>query len=63
MKNLKKWMLVLCLAGPTVTNYACVSGLSRQFWNAAVAGAATWVEGTTFDLLDDNLSFDAADDE
>ncbi len=60
MKNLKKWMLVLTLAGPMVTNFSCLSGLTRTVFTAAMDGASSFVEGTTFDFLAQTVNLGGA---
>lgn len=55
MKSLKKWVLILGLAGPAVTNLSCMSGVLRDLRDAAIGGAAAFVEETTLDLLGQNL--------
>jgi len=55
LKNLKKWLLILGLTGPTVVNLSCSSALLEQFRDAAISGAASFVEQTTLDLLDQSL--------
>lgn len=61
MKNLKKWLLALCLAGPTVTNFSCVSGLSDVMWQAVLDGTATFVQQATTDLLDQTIDLTGAE--
>ena len=56
MKALKKWALILGLAGPAITNFSCSGGVWQQFRDAALAGAANYVEQATFDFFDANLS-------
>ena len=55
MKALKKWALILGLAGPAITNFSCSGAVWQQFRDAALAGAASFVEQATFDFLDANL--------
>ncbi len=61
MKNLKKWLLVLCLAGPTVTNFSCTSGMLDVIWQAALDGTATFVQQTTTDLLEQTIDLTGAE--
>ncbi len=56
MKSLKKWLLILTLAGPTVTNFSCTSMLMRQMFDAALVGAGAFVEEATFNFLDQNVT-------
>jgi hypothetical protein len=51
MKRLKKWALVFGLAGPTVASLSCSSTVAEQFRDAAISGAASFVEQATIDLL------------
>ncbi len=51
MKNLKNWSLILCLAGPTVTNFWCAGAALKQVWDAALTGTADCVAATTTDFL------------
>ncbi len=55
MKSLKKWVLILGLAGPAVTNLSCMSATWQNLRDAAIGGAAAFVEETTLDLLSQNL--------
>ena len=55
MKTLKKWALILCLAGPAITTFSCSGTIWQQFRDAALAGAANYVEQATFDFFDANL--------
>ena len=48
----RKALLILGLSGPMVTNFSCSTGFLEQFRDAALSGAAAFVEQTTFDLLD-----------
>lgn len=52
MKRWKKYMLLMTLAGPTVTLHSCSSLLATSVRDAAVDGTATFVEATTAELLD-----------
>lgn len=51
-RNLKKWLFLVGLTGPVAFNVFCSTNFLRSMWDAAVAGAADYVETTTFDLLD-----------
>ncbi len=62
MKNLKKWLLVLCLAGPTVTNFSCTSGMLDVIWQAALDGTATFVQQATTDLLEQTIDLTGAEE-
>lgn len=55
MKSLKKWLLVLSMAGPAVLNLSCPGTFMRQVRDAALSGAADFVEQAAFDLLDQNI--------
>ena len=55
MKSLKKWILILGLAGPAVTNLSCTSAVWQDLRAAAIGGVASFVEEATFDLLSVNL--------
>jgi hypothetical protein len=52
MKALKKWVLVLCLAYPAATNFSCSTAIWQDLRDAALSGAASFVEQATIDLLD-----------
>jgi len=60
MKQWKRWLLILAVSGPTVTNLSCASMLGRALRDAAVDGAAGFVEGSTEDIL--VQFFDTADE-
>ncbi len=62
MKDLKKWLLVLCMAGPTVTNFSCTSGMLDVIWQAALDGTATIVQQATTDLLEQTLDLTGAEE-
>ena len=62
MKNLKKWLLALCLAGPAVTNFSCTSGMVDVIWQAALDGTATFVQQATTDLLEQTIDLTDAED-
>lgn len=62
MKSLKKWLLVLCLAGPTVTNFSCTGGMLDVIWQAAMDGTATFVQQATTDLLEQTLDLTGAEE-
>ena len=55
MKSLKKWVLILGLAGPAVTNLSCMSATWQNLRDAAIGGVSAFVEDATFDLLSANL--------
>lgn len=55
MKKVKTWLLILGLAGPSVVNMSCLSSATRKLWNAALAGAAGFVQTATQDLLTQSL--------
>lgn len=61
MKNLKKWVLVFCMAGPTVVHLSCSSAFLQQFRDAAIAGAASFVEEAAYNLLDRAIDFNDTD--
>ena len=52
MKALKKWMLILGLAYPATTSFSCSTAIWRDLRDAAINGAASYVEQATFNLLD-----------
>ncbi len=58
MKNLKKWLLIVGLASPTVANLSCSSALLQQMRDAAIDGASSFVQEMTFELLEQNVSLD-----
>ena len=59
MKRVKKWLLVLTLWGPTVTNFSCSTLLGTALRDAAIKGASGFVQDTTGALLDQLLGPDA----
>ena len=59
MKRAKKWLLVLGLCGPTVTNFSCSTLLGSAIRDAAIKGASGFVENTTGTLLDQLFGPDA----
>jgi hypothetical protein len=61
MKTLKKWVLGLCLAGPALTNFSCVSGLSDVVWQAVLDGTATFVQQATTEILSDTAGLIGAE--
>jgi len=56
MRKVMKLLLVLGLAGPSVINMSCSNMFTRQIRDAAFAGVANFVTGTTFGVLDNNFS-------
>jgi len=62
MKNLKKWLLVFCMAGPTVVHLSCSGAFLQQFRDAAIAGAANFVEEAAYNLLDQAINLDGTDE-
>lgn len=58
MKQAKKWLLVLGLCGPTVSNFSCATLLASALRDAAIDGAASVVEDTSATILDRLLSPD-----
>ena len=60
MKRVKKWLLVLGLCGPTVTNFSCSTLVGTAFRDAAIDGAAGIVEETAAILMDRLLGPDGA---
>jgi hypothetical protein len=52
MKRWKKYFLLVSLTGPTITLHSCSTILATSLRDAAVGGAATFVETATTDLLD-----------
>jgi hypothetical protein len=59
MKRVKKWVLVLGLCGPTVTNFSCSTLLGSAVRDAAIKGTSGFIEDTTGTLLDQLLGPDA----
>ena len=55
MRTAKKWLLVLCLAGPSVVNFSCTTMFMQTVRDAALDGTATFVEQATLSLLDQLL--------
>ena len=49
MTRIKKWLLVLGVAG--TINFSCYGMLSQSLFNAAVDGASDFVAGYTTDTL------------
>ncbi len=62
MKNLKKWTLLVGATGALSFNVLCSGALQETMRDAALAGAARWVEAGTFGFLDDQLDLTAADE-
>ena len=52
MKHWKKFILVLTVSGPTIINLSCSTIVGTAIRDAAIDGAAGFVEGTTAELLD-----------
>lgn len=55
MTRVKKWMLLFCIAGPTVTNLSCSSALFREMREAAISGSANFVELAASTILLDTF--------
>ena len=55
MKRVKKWLLVLALSGPTVTNFSCSTLLGSAIRDAAIKATSGFVEDSTGSLLDQLL--------
>ena len=55
MKRVKRWLLVLSLCGPTVTNFSCSTMLGSAVRDAAIKATSGFVENTTGTLLDQLL--------
>lgn len=51
MRRLKKFAFSFTLLGSTIALPACSSMVIRDVRDAAINGAASFVEGTVFDLL------------
>lgn len=51
MKKLKRGLLILAIAGPSVANFSCSSVLLRDMQEAAVGALSTFVGTATLDLL------------
>ncbi len=51
MKTVKRWMLLMCFAGPMVLGVSCSGNWMQDMRDAAINGAADFVQGKTFDLL------------
>lgn len=50
--NLKRGLLILVLTGPVFANLSCSGAFLEQFRDAMLSGAVSFVEQTTFNLLD-----------
>ncbi len=62
MKSVKKWILILGISGPVVATLSCSGAFLQAFRDAAIDGAAGFVEETTFDLLDQAVSLGQTDE-
>lgn len=52
MKQWKKYILILILAGPTITLHSCSTMLATSLRDAAIDGAASFVQTATTEWLD-----------
>jgi hypothetical protein len=52
MKRWKKMILLMTLTGPMITLHSCSTLVGTSVRDAAIDGAATFVEATTTELLD-----------
>jgi hypothetical protein len=52
MQRFKKWLMILSLAGPAAVVPSCSTSLVTGLRDAAINGAAAFVEEATFALLD-----------
>jgi len=52
MKRWKKYLLVVALTGPAFTLHSCSTVVGRSLRDAAVDGAANFVQATTTEVLD-----------
>ena len=48
----KAWALIVAVAVPGMTTWSCSGRAQRQFRDAAVDGAANFVQTSVFDVLD-----------
>ncbi len=62
MKNFKKWTLLVGATGALAFNVLCSGGLQQTMRDAALAGAARWVEAGAFGFLDDQLDLTPGDE-
>ncbi len=51
MKNLKRWVLILASAGPSVVHLSCTSVLLQDVQDSVLAAMSSFVGTTTLDLL------------
>ena len=54
MKRFKKWAVLMTVASPFILGLGCSGSWLQQIRNAAVTGAADYVQGQTFDFLNAN---------
>ncbi|MDO8632405.1 MAG: hypothetical protein Q7R41_18130 [Phycisphaerales bacterium] len=52
MARWKRWALLLAISGPMATTYSCGTLLAQGLRDAAIDGAAGFVQASTNDLLD-----------
>lgn len=65
MKRIQKkaWALLVAAAVPGLCTFSCSSTVARQFRDAALAGAVSFVEQGVFDALDTFWPVSAADEQ
>lgn len=52
MNRRTKHVLFLLMTGPTITIFSCTTTLGASLRDAAIGGAASFVQATTAELLD-----------
>ena len=58
MRTVRRWVLILAMAGPAILNLSCSGVFWQELKTAAISGAASFVEQAVFDVLDQTISPD-----
>jgi hypothetical protein len=56
MKRIRKWTLMLGLAGPAVALPSCSSEVGRELRDAALTGLSSFVQQAVVEILDAGLN-------